>query len=48
MTGLATSYDLDAPLRLARLRRDGGANLIKKVETWALSVRGALAAMTDS
>ena len=32
---------------LARLRRDGRADLIEKVESGALSVRGALAAMTD-
>jgi len=32
---------------LARLRRDGWADLIEKVESGALSVRGALAAMTD-
>jgi hypothetical protein len=31
----------------ARLRRDGRADLIEKVESGALSVRGALAAMTD-
>jgi len=31
---------------LARLRRDGRAELIEKVESGALSVRGALAAMT--
>ena len=32
---------------LARLRRDGRADLIEKVESGALSVRGALAALTD-
>src|SRR5262249_39221305 len=32
---------------LARLRRDGRADLIEKVESGALSVRGALAAMND-
>jgi hypothetical protein len=32
---------------LARLHRDGRADLIEKVESGALSVRGALAAMTD-
>ena len=32
---------------LARLRRDGRADLIEKVEFGALSVRGALAALTD-
>jgi hypothetical protein len=32
---------------LARLRRDARADLIEKVESGALSVRGALAAMTD-
>ena len=32
---------------LARLRRDGRADLIEKVESGALSVRGALAAITD-
>jgi hypothetical protein len=32
---------------LARLRRDGRADLIEKVDSGALSVRGALAAMTD-
>jgi len=32
---------------LARLRRDGRADLIENVESGALSVRGALAAMTD-
>jgi hypothetical protein len=32
---------------LARLRRDGWADLIEKVESGALSVRAALAAMTD-
>jgi hypothetical protein len=35
------------PYVLARLRRDGRADLIEKVESGALSVRGALAAMTD-
>jgi hypothetical protein len=32
---------------LARLRRDARADLIEKIESGALSVRGALAAMTD-
>jgi hypothetical protein len=32
---------------LARLRRDGRADLIEKVESGALSVRSALAKMTD-
>ena len=32
---------------LARLRRDGRADLIEKIESGALSVRGALAALTD-
>jgi hypothetical protein len=32
----------------ARLRRDGRADLIEKIESGALSVRGALAAMTTS
>ena len=32
---------------LARLRRDGRAELIEKVESGALSVRGAFAALTD-
>ena len=32
---------------LARLRRDRRADLIEKVESGALSVRGALAALTD-
>src|SRR5262249_25296845 len=32
---------------LARLRRDGRADLIEKVESGVLSVRGALTAMTD-
>jgi hypothetical protein len=32
---------------LARLRRDGQADLIEKIESDALSVRGALAALTD-
>ena len=32
---------------LARLRRDGRADLIEKVESGALSVRGAFAALTD-
>ena len=32
---------------LARLRRDGRADLIERVESGALSVRGALAALTD-
>jgi hypothetical protein len=32
---------------LARLRRDGRADLIEKIDSGALSVRGALTAMTD-